>query len=324
MTDFLQSFKRIQIQLKKRVLRKPNYDEASTMLHDLKNQMKREECWPYAAFCSLAAARCELAMKRRFDAALSMEEAGAFLWDWELEAAKLKAHSFQEMVPLAMDCYQQATDIYVKENQKALAAGLLNEMGLALRCLKMYEQAAHAFDRACRLTEPDTPFVALSYLTHCPECCIYSGEFEKAIEVLDHVVALTQRLQTYEEGASEQDRGAFMPDHVRIHAYTLQVLLYLYRREQSRARDTVQLMLPFVPTDAPRSVVDVLEDITDAVQQRDLLLVEELRSDCLPMFDALEYRLFSFLAQDLMSSWNALAASPSEASTLPEDETDRL
>lgn len=73
--------------------------------------------------------------------------AGGQLWEFETDAAKIHAFSFNEFVPLAIECYQLAAEvcavpiidviphiqIYLKENHRSLAAGLYHDIACQLK-----------------------------------------------------------------------------------------------------------------------------------------------------------------------------------------------
>jgi hypothetical protein len=114
----------------RRTFRKPRYSEAAEEFRDLQLAMKREDCPPYEAFCAMAVARCEQAQQRVSQSAWAFEEAGAnpnlspgappslltfragaLFWQSELELADVMGFGQKELVPLAIQCYEAASDV---------------------------------------------------------------------------------------------------------------------------------------------------------------------------------------------------------------------
>lgn len=73
--DVFGNYRNISNKLKKRFLKKPNFQEASEQYGTLSKVLQQQECFQYAGFCCLAKARCENAISNNIAEAESLWEA---------------------------------------------------------------------------------------------------------------------------------------------------------------------------------------------------------------------------------------------------------
>lgn len=74
--NYWDSYQKIASKLKKRFMRKPNFNEGSEEFEELMKSLNRQGNHQYAAFCCLALARCEQALQDSGAEASSLVEAG--------------------------------------------------------------------------------------------------------------------------------------------------------------------------------------------------------------------------------------------------------
>uniref|UniRef100_A0A8C9TL43 Coagulation factor VIII associated n=1 Tax=Scleropages formosus TaxID=113540 RepID=A0A8C9TL43_SCLFO len=106
--DFLLRYRAVTNKLKKRFLRKPNVAEASEQFGQLAKELKQQDCLQYAAFCSLAMARCEQTLFNGPGEALALTEAARLFLLSERESRSLRVPGFDEHLQAALNCYSFA------------------------------------------------------------------------------------------------------------------------------------------------------------------------------------------------------------------------
>jgi tetratricopeptide (TPR) repeat protein len=122
--DFLGAYREVTGKLKKRFLRKPNASQASEELSALGRRLNEQGAHSYAAFFSQTAARCEKEAGNEQREAEALTEAARRFLTTVRKAKRLKTLHLQEDLVSAIQCYRNAVELYVAQEQKALAAAL--------------------------------------------------------------------------------------------------------------------------------------------------------------------------------------------------------
>uniref|UniRef100_A0A8D0CEK4 Coagulation factor VIII associated n=1 Tax=Scleropages formosus TaxID=113540 RepID=A0A8D0CEK4_SCLFO len=176
--DFLLRYRAVTNKLKKRFLRKPNVAEASEQFGQLAKELKQQDCLQYAAFCSLAMARCEQTLFNGPGEALALTEAARLFLLSERESRSLRVPGFDEHLQAALNCYSFAIKVYIEMNQPVMAASLSLELGNALKEMNRPGEAIVHFQRAAEL-QSQAPIESLLSLGEVASCKIltrgYSG-----------------------------------------------------------------------------------------------------------------------------------------------------
>lgn len=153
--NYWETYQRITAKLKKRFLRKPNYNDAKTELDDLYRMILRQglNSQQYAAFCCLAIARCEQALMNTVGEMKQYTEAGRLFWEAERDSLSFtfsvdgSGYGYQEHALEAVECYRLAIEMYLQRQQYILASQLYSELGAIHKALKKLPESILYYQR---------------------------------------------------------------------------------------------------------------------------------------------------------------------------------
>eukprot|EP01113_Clastostelium_recurvatum_P033739 TRINITY_DN4494_c0_g1_i2.p1 TRINITY_DN4494_c0_g1~~TRINITY_DN4494_c0_g1_i2.p1 ORF type:complete len:347 (-),score=62.37 TRINITY_DN4494_c0_g1_i2:44-1084(-) len=197
----LNSYNLIATKLKKkRILssvRKPNLSATVDQFHAIIASFKREGSHRYAAFCCLAVARCEQAMKT--DSSMEASEyldAGYLLAQDELDSSvAMRCKGFEEDISEAVNCYLLAIKIYIKHQRMALVASLYYEMGSILKDMHKLEQASMFLIQAASIQQQGNPLGATHSLLLASRCKFALRDYKGASECLIQLIKIVSETE---------------------------------------------------------------------------------------------------------------------------------
>eukprot|EP00045_Choanoeca_perplexa_P015606 m.198266 g.198266 ORF g.198266 m.198266 type:complete len:321 (+) comp17039_c0_seq2:55-1017(+) len=189
--DYLASYKSIHSKLKKRFLRKPNYPEAADQLHQLQHLLRQESAPSYAAFCALAASRCEQALNNPLAQASTLVRTAQLYLEAEAEEQLLMETDFEGNLLDAVNCYEQAIQIYVTEGLQTYAGTLYTELATIVQLFSHVEEALQYHFKAASLLS-SSPLNTVQCLDSALQCQLhlhrYDGALESLLKIVDTVI----------------------------------------------------------------------------------------------------------------------------------------
>eukprot|EP00794_Sanderia_malayensis_P018904 gene18904-20807_t len=194
--DVLQNYKAIGNKLKKRLLKKPNYSEASDQYSTLTKVLKHQDCPQYAGFCCIAKAHCENALNNPVGETDALVEAARLFFNAEKQNVDVKCPALEEHLVEAIHCYNQAIKIYKREGHHALAAMLSLEIAGKLIQLEKPQEASEHFLRAAEIQKH---YNVIDYLQSCRQaatCKCITGEYNSALKILTDISVV---IEAYEK-----------------------------------------------------------------------------------------------------------------------------
>lgn len=199
-TAFMASYRSVTSKLKKRFMRKtPNVSAAAEQYYGLAKSLQQNGDYTHAAFCCVAAARCESALSNPTAAAETYAQAAQHYLQAEMDAQDLDFGGFEENLTEAVDCYEFAINIYKGIQRNSFAATLHSELAQALMAFGRLEEATMHFRNAAELLT-ESPLPATSALENAIECSIRRGSFESALTHILEIVSIVANAQAPREG----------------------------------------------------------------------------------------------------------------------------
>mmetsp|Transcript_24516 Transcript_24516/g.73464 ORF Transcript_24516/g.73464 Transcript_24516/m.73464 type:complete len:226 (+) Transcript_24516:64-741(+) len=197
--QYIASYKAISAKLKKRFLRKNTVVDAVDQYQQLAKRLEQDGVHQYAAFVTLAAARCDEALNNPTGETEKVVRAAHLFMDSEMEAANLDYASFEENLMEAVDCYELAIDIYCKIHRTAFAATLRSEVANALVVFGKLEEAAEQYGAAALLLD-GSPLPAIAATESAEECKIRLLDYAGALDCLGSVLDVVKGMRAAERG----------------------------------------------------------------------------------------------------------------------------
>lgn len=159
-------------------MRKPNLNEASEDYDNLMKSLNRQSIHQYAAFCSIAVARCEQAMENVSAQANAYTEAGRQFWESERESQRYEFSvdgsdfGYEEFVTEAVDCYLIAIHCYSRISQMQMCGQLYIELANILKAIKRYQEAIDYYLKSIEVLQQYSFGVLMPLQSlHCAVCC---------------------------------------------------------------------------------------------------------------------------------------------------------
>ncbi|XP_059135458.1 40-kDa huntingtin-associated protein-like [Peromyscus eremicus] len=192
--DFLVRYRQVSSKLKKRFLRKPNVAEAGEQFAQLARELRAQECLPYAAWCLLAAARCQQALFHGPGETLALTEAARLFLRQECDARQRLGcpAAYGEPLQAAAGALGVAVRLHLELGQPAAAAALCLELAAALRALGQPAAAAGHFQRAAQLHLPLMPLAALQALGDAASCQLLARDYTGALALFTRMQRLAR------------------------------------------------------------------------------------------------------------------------------------
>eukprot|EP00112_Aurelia_sp_Birch-Aquarium-sp1_P026594 Seg954.4 transcript_id=Seg954.4/GoldUCD/mRNA.D3Y31 product="Factor VIII intron 22 protein" protein_id=Seg954.4/GoldUCD/D3Y31 len=194
--DVLQNYKAINNKLKKRLLKKPNFSEASDQFGTLTRVLSQQECPQFAGFCSIAKAHCENSLNNPVGETDALVQSARLFFKAEKDNSEVNCPAFEEHLTEAIHCFNQAIKIHRREGQQALAAMLSLEVASKLKELGKTQEACEHFIRAA---EMQRQYSIIDYLHSTREaitCRIVIGDYHSALKLLSEISTI---IEAYEK-----------------------------------------------------------------------------------------------------------------------------
>eukprot|EP01098_Paradermamoeba_levis_P016646 TRINITY_DN908_c0_g1_i1.p1 TRINITY_DN908_c0_g1~~TRINITY_DN908_c0_g1_i1.p1 ORF type:complete len:314 (+),score=78.92 TRINITY_DN908_c0_g1_i1:117-1058(+) len=247
LNDYLEAYKIIEQKLKKKFLRKPNVLDSLTQLTQIINSLKRKGNFQYAAFCCLAVARCEQALRNQYKEAMYLVEAGYYFWEAELDINQNNSIGFEENLTEAISCYLLAIKIYLDQKMFSSAAAHYFEMASILLGLEKPVEASEYFNKAAQIQEREQCILsALISLHHSVDCYLLQVDYKNACDTLNKIIALSSAgYNPYGfEGLEipKQNTSETLYTSLVVESQVSLVLLHILQREFHHANNLISKM----------------------------------------------------------------------------------
>ncbi|XP_034044480.1 40-kDa huntingtin-associated protein isoform X1 [Thalassophryne amazonica] len=311
--DFLARYRAVSNKLKKRFLRKPNVAEASEQFGQLAKELKQQDCLQYAAFCSLAMARCEQTLFNAPGEALALTDAGRLFLLSEKENKALQAPGFDEHLQAALNCYSFAIKVYIDMNQPVMAASLCLELGNALKEMNRPGEAIVHFQRAAEL-QAQMPIEALLSMGEMATCKILTRDYDGALSVFTEMQLVCQERGLQLPGTNTLV-GAFLDIAAKCEISRVLLLMLLEPPPQKLLPEHAQTLeryawesfdphsqgnyaKPNPPTFLPENVFLLLQSVVMACQEKDMESLKSLQTELWPFLTAEQNHLLHLVVQE--------------------------
>eukprot|EP00127_Corallochytrium_limacisporum_P002259 Clim_evm47s109 gene=Clim_evmTU47s109 len=183
---FWDSYRTISNRLKKKFMRKPNYQEAAQGFEALYKAATEHGGYQHAALCAMGVVRCEQAL------------GGSSAGKWVLQAGRdfVKTQdnmnhafysSWREYIPDAVNCYYAAADIYVQEKRFTYAGCILLELAECLSAMDMHTNAATVAEKAASTARKNITLTTTA-LEMAYESYQRVGKYEVALELCSQAI----------------------------------------------------------------------------------------------------------------------------------------
>ncbi|EGG23311.1 hypothetical protein DFA_05443 [Cavenderia fasciculata] len=247
MSHLIDSYKLISNKLKKKKfpLRKPNYGEAVEQYTQIMNSFKREGNNMYAAFCCLAIARCEQAIKNSSSAEASCYiDSGYLLWVDETISQDNNIITFEENVTEAINCYLMAIKIYQNYKRFTIMGTLYYEMAMILKKLNKFEESSEYFQKASEIMRTESPIAAINALREATGGKIQECDYKGACDFLDMMITIATESMP-DKPSSSSSSSSNLNTMAPISSLNISLSLYPYALIESR----VTLILLYILQD---------------------------------------------------------------------------
>ncbi|XP_066921061.1 40-kDa huntingtin-associated protein-like [Clytia hemisphaerica] len=188
--DVFSNYRSITNKIKKRFLKKPNFNEASEQFATLTRVLKHQECAQYAGFCCLAKARCENTLGNCVAEAEALLEAARLFFQAEKVNIDAKCAALDEHLPEAIHCYNQAVKGYSKEGRHAQASIVALELAQNLLSIGRADEAHNHFVRAAEMQRKTSIMDSLCTLRKAAYCQFYLNNLPGALTHLSEVMEM--------------------------------------------------------------------------------------------------------------------------------------
>jgi len=180
--DVFGNYRNITNKLKKRFLKKPNFQEASEQFGTLTRVLQQQECHQYAGFCCLAKARCENTIANSISESESLLEAARLFFEAERINIDVRCPALDEHLTEAVHCYNQSIKLYQKEGNISLAAMASLELARNLQNIDKIEEAHNHFVRAAKLQKQYSIVDYMTTLKMAANCKLYTYDYVTALQ----------------------------------------------------------------------------------------------------------------------------------------------
>ncbi|XP_067951630.1 40-kDa huntingtin-associated protein-like [Watersipora subatra] len=190
-TDYMAIYKNISAKMKRRFLKKPNVAEGRDQFASLAKNLGQQDCPSYAAFCSLAQARCEHVLGNNSGEVQCLLEAAHFFVLAEKQSTDLLCPSYEENLTAGINCYEHAVKVSLEAGEPALAACHCQELATVLMDFKKPSEARIHFQRAAEL-QLQNPVECLQNMKKVAACRVKESDLEGALTILTEMQFLAQ------------------------------------------------------------------------------------------------------------------------------------
>eukprot|EP00911_Craspedida_sp_UC1_P002447 UC1_evm6s1820 len=187
------AYRTISGKLRKRFMRRVNTADAEEQYRSLASKLQQDGCRDFAGFCCLAAARCSQAAGNSTAEAEHLVQGAQLFVQAETDDRGIDSLGFEDNLFDAVQCYEQAVEIYLGVGRPSYAATLYVELASVLRVFGHIEQAADYFGRAATLLK-DSPIPAISAMSDAVTCHSGLGEYAAALRGLLKITTIVERV----------------------------------------------------------------------------------------------------------------------------------
>ena len=302
--DVLQNYRNITNKVRKRLLRKPNYAEASDQFGTLTKVLKNQECYNYAGFCCLAKARCENTLVNPPGETDALVESARLFFKAEKLNVEIKCPSFEDQLTEAVHCYNQAIKIYRREGHYPLAAMLSLELASNLEDLEKTEEAFKHYVRASELQRQYSVMDSWSSARKAATCKILVGDYHTALRLISNITAMVE--------AFCQEDASILTSSVQELLKCCEIdqvflLLLLQPSPLQMNADHAKVMEKYIwdtmedshPNWIAEELFLLLQSVIMVVQGKDVKSLKDVEEELGEHFSSWQYQLFYRLIESL-------------------------
>lgn len=188
--DVFGNYRSITNKIRKRFLKKPNFNEASEQFATLTRVLKHQNCPQYAGFCCLAKARCENTLGNGVAESEALLEAARLFFQAEKESIDMKCVALEEHLTEAIHCYNQAVKGYMKEGNIGLASMVALEIANNLLSIGRLDEAHNHFVRASEIQRQISILDCFCTLRKAAYCKVNMNNLPGAISHLTEIMRM--------------------------------------------------------------------------------------------------------------------------------------
>ncbi len=301
--DVLQNYRAIGNKLKKRLLKKPNYSEASDQYSTLTKVLQHQDCPQYAGFCCIAKAHCESALNNPVGETSALVQAARLFFDAEKQNVDVKCPALEEHLTEAIHCFNQAIKIHKREGQHPLAAMLSLEVAKKLIDIGKTQEASEHFIRAAEIQKQYSIIDYLQSLREAATCKCISGEYHSALKLLTEISTV---IEAYEK--KEPFVLVVLKDLIcACEIDRVFLLLLLQSSPQQLSNVNAKVMEKYVwenmdtsrPQWLPEELFLLLQSVIMAFQAKDVESLKDMEGQLCAYMKSWQYKIFFELVKTL-------------------------
>ena len=301
--DVLANYRAINNKLRKRLLKRPNYSDASDQFGTLTRVLDQQECPQYAGFCCIAKAHCENALNNPVAETDALIQAARLFFKAEKDNVEVSCPALEEHLTEAIHCYNQAIKIYNREGHLALAAMLSLEVAVKLKEVGKIHEASEHFIRAAEIQRQ---YSIIDYIDSTREgitCHIMTGSYHSALKMLSEVGSIVEAYEKREPFILESQRDLICTCEID----KVFLLLLLQSLPQQLCNNYGKVMEKYIwenPEDSRPSWLSeecfqLLQSVIMAVQTKNGQLLKELECSIFPFLKGWQCQMYFELMKTL-------------------------
>ena len=301
--DVLSNYRAINNKLKKRLLKRPNFSEASDQFGTLTRVLDHQECPQYAGFCCIAKAHCESALNNPVAETDALVHAARLFFKAEKENVEVSCPAFEEHLTESIHCYNQAIKIHRREGHAALAAKLSLEIAVKLKELGKIQEACEHFIRAAEIQRQYSIIDYIDSTREAITCRVMTGDYHSALKMLSEIGSI---VEAYEK------REPFILDSQGDLICTCEIdkvflLLLLQSSPQQLSNTYGKVMEKYIwenledsrPEWLSEELFQLLQSVIMAVQAKNSQILKELECDICPFLKGWQCQIYFELIKSL-------------------------
>ena len=287
-------YRSISSKIKKRLLKKPNYREASEEYGKLANALKNDENPQYASLCFSAMAKCDQAMEDTPGEAEAWANAGRQFFQAEEILFLSRSASYEESLEAGVQCFSLAIQAHHKRNNNVMAAMFCLELGHWLKRLHKYHEAIGYFQKAADF-QGEVLECQLHTLFEIASCKLVLREPDSALGILSKIVRET-----------EGKGGAFASLHRRCEIAVVLLLLSLQFPRKYMKPEHTQLLDKYtrdlsntgaIHQDVDSNLLILLQSLIVAVEEKDYKLISGIQPQLWSLLDPVQQNVLYLLME---------------------------
>lgn len=287
-------YRAISSKIKKRLLKKPNYREASEEYSKMANALKNEENPQYASLCFSAMAKCDQMMDDVPGEAEAWANAGRQFFQAEEILFLSRSASYEESLEAAIQCFSLAIQAQHKKGNSVMAAMFCLELGHWLKKLQKYHEAVGYFQKAADFQSEVTE-CQLHTLFEIASCKLLLREYDSALSILSRIVRET-----------DGKGGALSSLHRRCEVTMVLLLLSLQFPRKYMKPDHTQLLDKYtrdlsitgaIREDVESNLLILLQSLIVAVEEKDHKLISDIQPQLWSLLDPVQQSVLYLLTE---------------------------